>query len=206
MSCTEIYAFDQAGFPHLYGEVYNSWRGAMAVWHIMEERHLPPFVPWYVKSCNWYHPDMAPEEVERRIGYKPSRALCYGGKEEPAREIWNLVDSPDIPEHEKIVLYTTFDHCLVRAENLPAVIAAFRAFEGADHQGETNLGEQANILEEISRDPEVIAVGWNQTSVNADTWSSIGGYDSVKDEPIPYNCLTGDAHYWLFDDLKEGSL
>ena len=162
MSCTEIYAFDLEGNARLYGEVRNSWRGSMAVWCILENRHLPPFVPWYVKSCNWYHPDMASEEVERRIGYKPSRALCHGGKEEPAREIWNLVDSPDIPEHEKIVLYTTFDHCLVRAENLPAVIAAFRAVEGEDHQGETNLGEQANILEEIARDPEVSWLEPNQ--------------------------------------------
>lgn len=201
MSCTEIYAFDLEGNARLYGEVRNSWRGSMAVWCILENRHLPPFVPWYVKFCNWYHPDMASEEVERRIGYKPSRALCHGGKEEPAREIWNLVDSPDIPEHEKIVLYTTFDHCLVRAENLPAVIAAFRQFDG-----DTSLKEQADILQKAADDPEVIAIGWNQTSVNADTWSSIGGYDSVKDEPIPYNCLTGDAHYWLFDDLKEGSL
>ena len=51
MSYTEIYAFDKAGLPRLYGEVRNSWRGARAVWNIMEERHLPPFVPGYVKSC-----------------------------------------------------------------------------------------------------------------------------------------------------------
>ncbi len=56
MSFTEIYAFDKAGIPRLYGVVHNAWRGAMAVWNIMEERHLPPFVPEYIKLCNWYRP------------------------------------------------------------------------------------------------------------------------------------------------------
>ena len=197
MSYTEIYAFDKAGLPRLYGEVRNSWRGARAVWNIMEERHLPPFVPGYVKSCNWYHPGMTPEEVERRIGYKPSRALYYDGKDEPAREIWNLVDSPEIPEHERIVLYTTFDDCLVRAENLPAVIEAFRKFGG-----DTSLKEQADILQRAADDPEIMAVGWNQTSVNGTTWDNDGGYDDEAEKSRPYNCLIGDKHFWLFDELR----
>lgn len=198
MSYTEIYAFDKAGLPRLYGEVHNSWRGAVAVWNIMEDRYLPPFVPGYIKSCNWYHPGLTPKEIEQRIGYKPKRATCYEEKEEPAREIWNLVDNPEIPEHEKIVLYTTFDNCLVRAENLPAVIAAFRQFEG-----ETSLKEQADILQGAADDQEIIAVGWNQTSVNGDSWYNAGGYDEEAEESLPYNCLTGDKHYWLFDELKK---
>ena len=203
MSYTEIYAFDKAGLPRLYGEVHNSWRGAMAVWNIMEDRHLPPFVPEYIKFCNWYRPGMTAEEIEARNGFKPRRtapSLSNGKDNDPAREIWNLVDNPEIPEHEKIVLYTTFDNCLVRAENLPAVIAAFRQFEG-----ETSLKEQADILQGAADDPEIIAVGWNQTSVNGDSWYNAGGYDEEAEESLPYNCLTGDKHYGLFDELrKEG--
>ena len=45
MSYTEIYAFNQEGNAYMAGMVRNSWRGAMAVWNIMEERHLPPYVP-----------------------------------------------------------------------------------------------------------------------------------------------------------------
>ena len=81
------------------------------------------------------------------------------------------------------------------------MIEAFRAFEGDGNKGETNLGEQADILQSIYDDPEAIAVGWNQTSVMCENWANIGGYDEEKDEPIPYNCLTGDKHYWLFDEL-----
>lgn len=107
------------------------------------------------------------------------------------------------PLRDRIVLFTTFDNCLVKKEDIPRVIEALRAFEGDDHKGETNLGEQADILQTIYDDPETIAVGWNQTSVTVESWENIGGYDEEKDEAIPYNCLTGDKHYWLFDELKE---
>jgi len=202
MSYTEIYSFDMDGNAHFAAEVHNAWRGAMSVWNIMEERHLPPYIPEYVKLCNWYHPGMTAEEIEVKNGFKPRRTAPTLGKgDSPAHEIWALADNQEIPLHERIVLFTTFDDCLVKKEDLHRVIEAFRAFEGEDHQGETNLGEQADALEKIAADPEIIAVGWNQTSVNTDTWCNAGGYDDVKDEPIPYNCLTGDMHYWLFDEI-----
>lgn len=185
MSYTEIFGFDLEGNAHFEGEAHNAWRGGMAIWRIMELRHLPPLPPQYGMECHRYS------------------TFPVGGKENPMKEIWDLADNPDIPVDQRIVLFTTFDNCLVKKEDLPRVIEALRAFEGEDHRGETNLGEQADILEQIAKDPEVIAVGWNQTSVNTDTWSNAGGYDDVKDEPIPYNCLTGDTHYWLFDELKE---
>lgn len=184
MSYTEIFGFDPEGNAHFEAEVKNAFRGGMAVWRIMELRHLPPLPPKYGMECHRY--SMPPL-----------------GKDNPMKEVWDLADNLDIPVDQRIVLFTTFDNCLVKKQDLPRVIAAMRAFEGEDHRGETNLGEQADILEQIAADPEVIAVGWNQTSVNADTWSNRGGYDDVKDEPIPYNCLTGDTHYWLFDELKE---
>lgn len=208
MSYTEIYAFNQEGNAYMAGLVRNSWRGAMAVWNIMEERHLPPYVPEYVKACNWYRPGMTAEEIEARNGFKPRRTAPTLGKgDNPAREIWALADNVEIPLRDRIVLFTTFDDCLVKKEDIPRVIEAFRAFEDGDHKGETNLGEQADILQTIYDDPETIAVGWNQTSVMCENWSNIGVCENG--EPIPYNCLTGDKHYWLFDELltqkdKEG--
>lgn len=197
MSYTEIYAFNKKGFAYFYGEIRNAWRGAPAVWREIEKRHLPAYIPSYVKCCNWYRPGMTAEEVAKRNGFMPTRASSMPTKDEnPTAEIWALADDVIIPEHERIVLHTTFDRCLVKKEDLPRVIESFRSFGG-----ETNLPEQANILERIMADPEIVAVGWNQTSVNADTWTNAGGYDEEKDEASPYNCLTGDQHYWLFDEL-----
>lgn len=185
MSYTEIFSFDKDGNAHFAAEAHNAWRGGMAIWRIMELRHLPPLPPKYGMECHRY-------------------STFYTGKgENPMKAIWDLSDNLDIPVEQRIVLFTTFDNCLVKKQDLPRVISALRSFEGEDHKGETNLAEQADALEEIYKDPEVIAVGWNQTSINANTWSNAGGYDDVKDEPTPYNCLTGDTHYWLFDELKE---
>ena len=198
MSYTEIYSFDKDGNADFAGQVQNAWRGGMAVWTIMEKRYLPPYIPWYIKTCNWYYPGISPEEVNRRLGYEPSRTITLARDHDPALEIWNLVDNLQIPLHERIVMFTTFNNCLVKKEDIKRVVDAFRAFDG-----ETSLKEQADILEELSADPDVIAVGWNGNSVNGDNWSNIGGYDEENDDYIPYNCLIGDKHYWLFDELKE---
>ena len=150
----------------------------MAVWQTMEKRYLPQF---------YDH------------GVKTSRMLsCKHGKDDPAREVWALADNPEIPLHERIAMFVTFDDCLVKAEDIPRMVDALREFEG-----ETSLKEQADILEKLARDPEVIAVGWNGTSVNAENWANSGGYDEEAEEVLPYNCLTGDRHYWLFDELRE---
>ena len=205
MSFTEIYAFGTDGNAHLAGEVRNAWRGAMSVWKIMEERHLPMYIPDYIKKQEWYHEGVPNEEIARIIAFIPSRlSIVCSAREEPAMEIWRLADDVNIPEDHRIVLYTTFDNCLVRRENIPRVIAAFRSFDGEDDKRKTNLCEQADILQSIYDSGEYIAVGWNQTSVSADTWENVCGYDDETDEPIPYNCKTGTKHFWLFDELAAG--
>ena len=173
MSSTIIYTFDKNGTAYLYAIVKNAWRGAMAVWRELEKRHLKPF----------------------RTGY--SRMAAFWD-ENAAKEIWNLASREDIPLHERIVLHTTFDKCLVKAEDIPKVIDAFRKFGG-----DTSLPEQAYILEKLPQG--TIAVGWNQTSVTCEDWSNFGGYDEENDASIPYNCLTMDKHYWLFDELEAQS-
>lgn len=177
MSSTLIYGFDKGGSAFFLDATQNSWRGGMAIWRELEERHLPPYYGKYDKVC----------PISRMVAFYDESA---------AKEVWNLANRKDIPIHERIALHTTFDCCLVKAEDIPKVIDAFRKFGGT-----TSLPEQADILEKL---PEgTIAVGWNQTSVNSDDWGNKGGYDEENDEPIPYNCLTMNEHYWLFDELEE---
>ena len=199
MSCTELYAFDKEGNAYLFGTTHNSWRGGMAVWRAMEERHLPQIITEYVKDMWNYRPEMTASDIEKMLGYKPSRTsiVTASQKDDPMKEIWELADNPEIPRHERIVLFTTFDKALVKREHFQEVIDAFRAFGG-----ETSLPEQAEILEKMLLQDDIIAAGWNQTSVNADTWDVVGGYNEEADESIPYNCLTGTQHYWIFDELE----
>lgn len=180
MSYVEIYAFDCAGNGHLYGEIKNSWSGAPAVWAYMEEKYLPPFVP----------DGMTLEDIQSD-SKKTSRLQSIN----TMNEIWELVDDPKISEADRIVLFTTLDECLVRKEDIPKVVNAFEEFCASSNN--QNLAKQAEILKKAAADPEVIAVGWNQTSINASTWGNKGGYDYERDSSVPYNCLTGTEHYWL---------
>lgn len=176
MSCTEIYGFNREGNAYWVADIRNAWRGGFAVWTAMEERHLPP------KIC---------------YGREMSRLVLAHMDKGATSEIWGLAENKEVPEHERIVLFTTFDKCLVKKENLPRVIEAFRKFGG-----ETSLPEQADVLEKLLEDDNCIAVGWNQTSVSCDTWTSKGGCIEESGESVPYNCLTMDGHYWLFDELN----
>lgn len=189
MSRTEMVAFKQNGEAVLYQEIQNAWRGAMAIWRQLEEKYLPPYRPPYVPA------HIPLEKVEAYIGFKPSR---FGmGDEEGVREVWNLYERDDVSITDKIVLGTTFDRALVKKEDIPEVIKAFEAFEG-----ETSLGEQVLILTEMLENENVIAVGWNQTSVVQNQWTRVI-YNEENDSFLPYNCLTDTKHFWLFDDINK---
>lgn len=191
MSSTEIFCFNKDGFCCQEYAIKNAWRGAMAVWGILEEKYLPPYRPRYVPD------DMSMQEFEQLYGFKPSRLsiTSVSEKENPANEIWNLFADIGIEPIDRIVLGTTLDYVLVRRDEIGKVIDAFRHFSG-----ETNLKEQADILSEIMKDENISAVGWNQTSVCADTWMNAGPFE--EGEHKPYNYLEQDDHWWLFDELE----
>lgn len=122
---------------------------------------------------------------------------CVMGNEKDMREIWDLTGSDKVSENDKICLASTFDNVVVKKKDFQKVITAFREFDA-----ETSLKEQADVLEEMLADEDCIAVAWNQTSVNENTWLSGGGYDEEKDEYIPYNLNSGEKHFYLFDESE----
>ena len=191
MSCTQIFAFRPNGDAYLYGEIANAWGGAMAVWSALERKYLPQYIPEYVKSCYWYYHGIPIDNIEKSLGYLPSRLTS--GSAELQNEIWELGQNPKVAMKDRIVLYTTYNNALVQKEDLPKVIDAFRKFEG-----QTSLPAQACILEKAYNDPEVTAIGWNQTSVSADNWGNFGGYDEENNCEIPYNYVIGERHFWIF--------
>ena len=179
MSNTEIFGFDKEGNAYLAGEVKNAFRGAMAIWRILEEKYLPPIDNEYTQA------------LEKSFGIKYSRC----SSEDTIQEVWALQNSDKLSIEEKIVLFSTFDKMLVKKEDIPKVINAFISFEG-----ETSLKEQAEILQDLLESDNCIAVGWNENSVVIDNWVNYS-YDEENDRAIPYNCLKQNEHYWLFDEL-----
>ena len=187
MSTVEIYGFNRDGICDRYVEVRNAWRGAMAVWMDLEKRYLPPY---YLRTDDGRETQLAVSRVT---------AMASRG-ENPMREIWDLTNNDALAEAEKIVLTSTFDNVLVKAEDCKEVIEAFRAYPG-----DTNLKEQADAIERLIADPECTAIGWNQTSVSADNWMNAGGYDEETEESIPYNYMTMEGHWWMFEEKEEAA-
>lgn len=183
MSYTEIYKFKKDGNATMLAETKNAWRGAMAVWNILDKKYLPPFMPDWAKALG---------ETNKEY-YRSSDMMGKGLK-----EVWGLYDGDKISETDKIVLGSTFDNVVVMKEDLPKLIEAFRNFEG-----ETSLKEQADIFEQALKDDDLLAVAWNQTSVNGDAWQSDETGKDEDDEEVylPYNILTMEKHWNLFEPV-----
>lgn len=184
MSYTEIYKFTKSGKAKMIGEVKNAWRGAMAIWNTMEGRYLPPFIPDWAKRLEGEWLD------------KKYHRFATASSEDPSamKEIWALFGDARVPIPERIVLGATFDKVVVMKKDIPNLIGAFRNFNG-----DTSLNEQADIIEGVMNDNNLIAIAFNQTSVSEGDWAYSGGVDS-KGENKPYNILKQKEHWNLFED------
>lgn len=108
--------------------------------------------------------------------------------------LWKMADKGTLSHAENIVLKSTFDNVVVKEEEIPMLLEAFKEYD-KQFTG-SSLLEQAEIIkEEILNNDEMIAVCWNQTSVNSNPWTD--GYDEDKEEDIPYNVLTENRHWFL---------
>ena len=189
MSRTELVAFKKNGEGFHFEDTLNASRGAMAIWMHLEEKYLTAYRPKYIPN----HIPM--EKVEEYLGFKPSRTS--GGDEEAMKEIWSLYGKEEVSIADKIVLGTTFDRVLVKRENFEELIEVFHSFEA-----DTSLKEQAELLRKMLEYDDIIAVGWNQTSVTENQWLRTL-YDEENDIDVPYNCLIHTNHFWLFDDINK---
>lgn len=117
-----------------------------------------------------------------------------GGMFSGLQKLWKLADTGTLVDFENTVMKSTFDNVMVKKENVKMLLSAFEEYD--DKYPNSSLLEQAKIIEEeILNKQEMIAVCWNQTSVNGNPWTE--GYDEENDEEIPYNMLTGEKHWFL---------
>lgn len=184
MSFTEIYIFENGGTALFYEEVHNAFRGAMAVWMQIEKKYLQS-----LPAPDW---EIRPEQGKYYSRF--TRAPLYEEGKTFRKEVWDLrfKESP-LTRNERIVFLSTMDNAVIKRENLPELIKAYREYEG-----ETSLPEQADILEKIyNEESDIMAVGFNQTSVCADPW--VSGELDEEGDTIPYNLLNGDEHFFVFD-------
>jgi hypothetical protein len=114
--------------------------------------------------------------------------------------LWNLWKT-DIPEHHKVCLMSTLDGVMVKRDNLPLLVNAFREFE-KEFPG-SHLGLQADYIEtNLIDDVDYFAVCWNQNSV-CDYWC----VEDKKEEDGQrrYDISRDTGHWFLFDVLSNVS-
>lgn len=182
MSCMEITFFGKIGKPKFDTDIRNSWRGAMAVWNTLEDRYLPPFMPEWAKRIG------TPGDTYHRMA---------SSNPDDAKAIWALWKDERLSETDRICLASTFDWVIVLRKDVPELLKAFREFKG-----ETSLPEQADAIEKGFEDKEIVAVGWNQTSVSENHWHS-HKYNKMTEESYPYNLKRHKEHWSLFEKMAE---
>jgi hypothetical protein len=113
--------------------------------------------------------------------------------EKISKKIWGLASDPKVAESDRITMMTTFDRCVVGAKDFNRLIKALR--ESAQWLPPyCHISKQANDIENLK---DIIAVGWTQTSVVDDIWSS---RECKDDEEIPYNLNKHNLHFNLFEE------
>lgn len=174
MSRTELYIVKKDGTLELYKEFGNSHRGASLLWDNLMKKYL---------NSSYGRMMMNDKEMEK---------------------LWRLDRDPKVSREEKILLISTFDHMLIKKENLKQFIDAceevYKNFEELGH-----FNTYPEVMKEIMKLEDVIAIGWNQTSVCCDVWDVYETCTHCDDGTIrrDYNIFKDNKHEFLFEYLKE---
>lgn len=122
---------------------------------------------------------------------------------EDQMEVWNYNNrNPGImSNHEAIVMSSTMDGALVEGNRWKDLSDAFEQY--GDEHPNSNFLEQANAIREfVSRlgEDEILAFGWNQTSVN-EPWCV--QYNDETDDMDVYDPHEQSKHFWVYEGLEE---
>lgn len=138
-----------------------------------------------------------------------------GGMMDGFKSLFALLKTDKLERWEKLVLLTTCDNAVLRAENFMEVADAFERFHEeyriANEGKVFHARAQAELLRELHREGDEHGwrgVCWNQTSVNGDSpWYGVREeWDEESDEeepdPRPYNIDRDEQHWFVMDDLE----
>ena len=152
MSYVEIIKFKEDKTHEIAGKVQNTSRHHQVVWDYFARKYL-----------GWEYFDVHSDCVEQQ-------------------KLWGLFEDERLTMNERIILGSTYDYVLVKQEDIPLVIDAFKSFED-----ESNLLEEADILSGLLNDKTCVSIGW-QSSLT-DMWDS-------------YDMFTEKKHWSLLDEIN----
>lgn len=122
------------------------------------------------------------------------------------KKLWNLDRDSNVPRALRILLISTFDHFLIKKENLPQFIDACEEVYKKNYFDDLgHFEDYPEVMREIMELDDVIAITWNQTSVCCDTWYAYDVCKHCDNGTIQrdYNIFVDKNHEFLFEYLKE---
>ena len=134
--------------------------------------------------------------------------------EENAKRLWALVDDERLDPFERRVLCSTFDNAMIKHEDLEKFIVDLTAFydKHPPNNRVCHMRGMINVIREVIKDPEDLAICWYQMSVSDDLWwtnlpeeycDKCG--QMLERESRAYNINTDDKH-WFLDFSKSSGL
>ena len=119
--------------------------------------------------------------------------------------LWDLAQDPRLLDCERILFASTMDGAIVRKERIPELVHNIRRWDEVANDSGHWL-DQAEVLERLCDNPDVIGVCWNQTSVNPNPWVHYPKCSTCRRdeaEYIPYNVDKGTKHHYVFGYAEE---
>lgn len=176
MSATIIYFLRKDGISK--AETKNAFRSSMYVWSDVAKRYcgLERFPMIFDDNC-----------LESQM------------------EVWNFnIRHPGVMQkHEEIALVSTMDKTLAEPSQWLRLVEAFEKYS-SEHPN-SSFGEQAAAIRSVMESDqasEIVAIGWQQTSVNGDSpWFSYEEDEDGEDYVEVYDPATGNTHYWLMESV-----
>lgn len=180
MSYVTIYRIGQDGIPNAYDEARVAPAGAPVIWRELWDRYLPGD---YVRECMMGNGD----------GHK---------------KLWPLWKEDRLHRYERVCLLWTFDRAFVKREAFGELGHELNTFfETIKERGvNPTLPEVASVLGRLYDEEDCMGACFQQTSVSDSPWFSYKTCPACEqeiDEQEPYNFLTGNHHFEIFDSLEE---
>lgn len=117
--------------------------------------------------------------------------------EQMRRRIWNASNEHQLTDAEIIVLASTMDRVIVKANDIPRLVSSFEEY--AKEHPNSSLGEQAEIIKSSQFAPEDY-IAWCQTSVTS--FHFLPAYIESKDEYVYHDLSDGWDLFEQFERVK----
>lgn len=176
MSQTELYIVKKNGDLEFFKGFGNSHRGASLLWSNLWKK---------------YYPEL------RKPLFNDDKNI---------EKLWRLDRNPDVPRELKILHISTFDRMMIKKENLEQFIEAMEnVYQNEYLEDMGHFETYPEILKDINAMENVIAIAWNQTSINSGYWDMYEECPTCGEYSIErsYNIFKDKKHQFLFEYLNE---